>query len=701
MSRINNAWDNFWQAQAGRRFLWLPVLFAAGIAAYFSWPSEPPRAGLLIATVAFALRTAFPPRRGRLVCAALLLCFAGASWASIYTAWHAPVLITQEMTPRPLSGVVDDIERVENGVRITLSQPEIRGLEPQKTPRRVRLTVRLKPENNLTLPRIGERISLLAGLLPPMGPAMPGGFDFARYFYFRDIGAVGYGLPPWTQQTPAAQDSIAERFAQWRLNVTERIITTLGPEHGPIAAGLITGEDRAIREADFKALRASNLYHIIAISGGHMAVIAGVIFVGLRLLFLLLPYGYGQRAQAKSVAAAITLVMITLYLYVTGLPISAVRAYVMIALMLLAVLLRREVDAMRSLMLTALIMLLFDPSDLLEPGFQLSFVATLAIVALAEATWLRPSTYEEPSYLRLAWRALVGMVMISLVAEAATSFLVLHMFNTVALYGVLANAIATPLVAVLLMPSVALFFLLLPFGLEGFALQAMDYGISAMMTIATTIHALPHALQFFPSPPGWGVGLFVMGLLWLCLLRGRVRLLAVLWFALAGASLLTIHLPDVLVGPNVRQIALRTGNGYALVRGRPDSLIPELWGNALGYEQLPLLKAGTPVWRCDRMGCLATVDGRQFAFPHDPVALAEDCVRADMVLSTLRTRRCKARLVSSYSLARHGVHAVWLRGAATHVETSAGWQGMRPWSVGWHQRNTVPLMTPATSRRSR
>lgn len=670
MSRIKQ----FFQAQTGRGFLWLVVLFAFGVAVYYALPAEPDWRHLAALCVLLGLLTFWPGGRHRLRWGLLLMPVLGAAWACAYTAFHQPTMLRNELTPRPVSGVVRDIERVEKGVRLTLEQVSIRGLDAEKTPQRIRLSVRLKPDSALALPHIGDRVDMLAGLLPPMGAALPGGFDFARYFYFRDIGAVGYGLPPWKITEPAKQTG----FAQWRLDLTERIITTLGPARGPIAAGLITGEDRAIRDADFDALRASNLYHIIAISGGHMVVIAGVIFVGLRLLLLLLPFGL--RPQAKSIAAAVTLGMVTLYLFVTGLPISAVRAYVMIALVLIAVMLRRDVDAMRSLMLTVLIMLLVDPSDLLEPGFQLSFMATLGIIALAEKLWLKNDVDNR-------WRRIagifVGSILVSFVAEAAVSLLVARMFNNFALYGVLANALATPLVAFALMPAVALYFLLLPLGLESAALWLMDYGIRAMMWIAQTVSALPHAQMFLPSPPDWGMACGIMGLLFLCLVRGRVRWLGLLGLLAGWASVLTVSLPDLLVGANARQIALRSEQGYVLVLGKPQSLIPELWANGLGYKELPLLRPGvTDAWRCDRFGCIATVRGDRIAFPHSPEAAIEDCPKSKLMLTTLRGIGCKGWVIGPYALNSTGVQAFWWEADGyVRYENSAQWQGQRPWST--------------------
>lgn len=675
----------WWTAEAPRRILWLPACFAAGIALYYNLPVEPPwwlfpaLALLVLLGMRAARRWLNPLRMGLAV--ALLAAGIGAGWANLRAREHQPTILRESLTPRPVVGVVRDIERTEHGVRLTLSQPMIDRLAPALTPSQVRLSVRLKKDAAFTLPAIGDAVTIRAGLMVPMGPALPNGFDFARYFAFRDIGAVGYGLPPWEVLASDNRPSFANRFWSWRANLTDSIVRRLGPETGGIAAGLITGDARAISEEDFKALRASNLYHIIAISGEHMMVISGVIFISLRLLLLLLfPARIALRPEGKSVIALISLLLVSVYLFVTGLPISAVRAYVMIALVLGAILLRRQVDPMRSLALTALLLLLYDPASLLEPGFQLSFAATLALVALIETRLLSPSAGGAGR--RPMLHHLGTILLASVVAELATAPLVIAMFNNLSPYGVLANSLATPLVSLFLMPVVALFFILLPLGLHPFALTLLDAGIRALLGLAHGIAQLPHAQLFAPSLPDYGVALFAFGLLWMCLWQTRMRRFGLIPAVAGALTALTVSLPDMLVSANLKQIAFRTPDGYVLARGRPTSLLPELWANGLGEKELP--PATAPAWRCDALGCVARVRGLKIAFPTDAAARQEDCAQAQLIVSVGAMENCATgvRMIDPARATGGAVSALWVRGDGTlRLETSADWQGVRPWSL--------------------
>jgi len=681
MSRTMGALKKWWDSEAGRHFLWLPAGFAAGIALYFGLPVEPPGWIFLSAFGLLLILGHFFWRRAKVPLVALLLVVGGAAWASIMAHQHDGVVLREALEPRPVTGIIDDMERTEHGVRLTLSRVTIEGYPAELTPPRVRISVRLKKDSTLELPHIGDAVNIRAGLRPPMGPALPHGFDFARYFYFRDIGAVGFGLPPWQVIGSSPVTSFREKFWDWRIRTTEDIITTLGKERGAIAAGLITGDARAISEADFDALRASNLYHIIAISGEHMVVIAGVIFISLRLFALLLPSRIAHRPQVKTVAAVITLLLVTAYLFVTGLPVSAVRAYVMIFLVLLAVILRRHVDPMRSLAITAFLMLLYDPANLLDPGFRLSFAATLAIIALVESRILRMPDRIEDGKFRRSLRLIFTLLLISVVAEAATAPLVISMFNNVSLYGVFANMTATPLVSLFLMPTVALYFILLPLGLEHGALWLMDWGIRGLLGLARTVSGLPYAQQFVPSIPSYGVVLFTFGLLWVCLWRTRVRRYGIIPIVLGIATLLLVRTPDMLVGGELKQVAVRTDDAHSLARGRKSAMVPSLWANGLGYKELP--KAGIKEWRCDSMGCNAHVKGRVVAFPSDLTALLQDCTQAAVVFTNFEYVECDgtARVFDKSKLSGSNVMALWIDGDKVRVERSADWQGDRPWSA--------------------
>jgi len=671
-----------WKDDAAQRPLWVAVLFAAGCALYFALPAEPSLAPLLISfsLLPLAWQNYRAGRRGLAQgLLALWLMAAGVLWAGFSVNRHPEIMLSHGLSIRPIMGTIEELEYLPTGLRITLQDVTIDKLEAEETPRRVRLSLRVRAIPNV---EVGSRISVRAGLLPPMGPILRGSFDFSRYFYFRGIGAVGYGLMPVTVLHEAEPKGFFGFWQKARHHLARDIRSTLPGIEGAIAIGLITGDSAAIPPATYETLRATNLLHIIAISGGHMVVIAGVVFVALRLLFLLIPH-FGLTPRAKQVAAAMTLLALTAYLLITGVDISATRAYIMMALLLLSVMLLREVQPMQSLALTAMAMLLYHPSDILEPGFQLSFAATMAMIAVVARQWQRGVSDLGVRFRHLPFQAIGMFLLFSISAELATMPLVMGMFNQFAPYGVLANFIVGPLVTFVIMPAVALYFLLLPFGVQALALKLMAYGIDGMMWIAEKIAAWPDALLFFPSPPDWAIALYALGLCWLCIWQARWRWWGALPMLAVLASLPFTTLPDIVVSADARYLAYRTEAGMTLAQGRASSLVPTLLANALGEKAL--LTIPRTQQRCADGMCAHDSAYGVIAYQRTYAGDFDQCSEAKkqnaVLLITLRsTLRCPQLFVINGNDRRaQGAYVLTRSGNRWQVETTRDFQGLRPW----------------------
>lgn len=535
---------------------------------------------------------------------------------------------------------------------------------------------------------IGSRIALRAGLLPPMGPILKGGFDFSRYFYFRGIGAVGYGMGKITVLESPTLSGFWQFWEHARLKLSTRIRAQMIPEHAAIATGLITGDDSAITPKSYDALKAANLLHIIAISGSHMVVIAGVVFVMLRLLFLAIPR-FGLSVQAKQLAAGGTILAISAYLCVTGVDISALRAYIMMMLLLVAVLVARSMQPVRALMITALIMLLADPSDLFEPGFQLSFAATLAMIAIAQTALLRDESRSGASLVKRWLSALPYLLLISLIAEWVTAPLVMYMFNQFAPYGTIANMVAGPVVSLIIMPAVALFFVLLPLGIDTVALRFLDAGIGLLLDVAHMTASWPGSLQYVPSQPAWAMAVYGLALAWVCLWHGRGRWLALPVMVLATLSFMLVRSPDMVVSQDMRHVVLRVNGVPTLAQGRHYAMVPEMLANAMGMAKLGYTPTSEH-WSCSGKArtrrCVwhAPEHIVFFDFTWDKSGAVCDEARAagaDMLITDAYNIRCKhLRQIGPYDRRKNGAYSWWF-GTPDTLQTTRMIQGDRPWST--------------------
>src|SRR5690606_22846029 len=129
-----------------------------------------------------------------------------------------------------------------------------------------------------------------------------------------------------------------------------------------------------------EALRISGIYHVISISGLHMALVGGTIMLTVRAACALSP-SFSMRRPAKKFAAFAALLATGFYLFISGADIAAQRSFIMLAVMLVAVLFDRSALTMRNLAISALIVLAIAPHEVLGPSFQMSFAATAALIA--------------------------------------------------------------------------------------------------------------------------------------------------------------------------------------------------------------------------------------------------------------------------------------------------------------------------------
>ena len=367
-------------AERDRWALWLPPGMAAGAGLYFALMTEPAwwmGAGLL--ALAGGLWLGW--RNSQL---AVILALAIAAPAVGFTAGQirthavaAPV-IEREIGPVSVRGRIVVAEMRPNDRRLTLDRLTVGDLAPRQTPARIRVTVRARG----TEVAPGDWVTLRAVLLPPSPPAAPGAFDFARYAWFDRLGAVGYAV-----SAPALADGEAAgargRLASVRHAMSQRISANLGGQQGAVASALMTGDRGAINDDVWQALRDSGLAHLLAISGLHVGLVAGILFFTLRGgLAMIEPLAL--RHPIKKWAAAAVMVGALGYVVLTGGTVPTQRAFVMLGLVLLAVMLDRRPFSMRLVAWAVVIVLVTAPEAMLGPSFQMSFAAVVALIATYE-----------------------------------------------------------------------------------------------------------------------------------------------------------------------------------------------------------------------------------------------------------------------------------------------------------------------------
>ena len=349
-----------------------------------------------------------------------------------------------------------------------------------------------------------------------------------------------------------------------RDGIDGRIRAAVPGDAGSIASALITGKRDAISAPVNDAMYISSLAHVLSISGYHMALVAGVAFFMVRALLALSP-ALAMRHPIKKWAAFAALVAAFLYLLLSGAEVATQRSFMMTAIVLVAVMLDRSALTLRNLALAALGVMLLAPEAVVHPSFQMSFAATLALIAAYERgmPWAVAGANTSTGARIALWggREIVALILASLVAGLATTPYAAYHFHRLAPYGVLANLLAMPVVSVWVMPAGILALVALPFGFDAPLWKLMGLGIDWMIAVALFVANLPGAVGRVAA---FGTGpllLCTFGLVLLGLLRSPLRwggavavVAAALWAARAPA-------PDVYVADRGDVVAVRGASG--------------------------------------------------------------------------------------------------------------------------------------------
>ena len=586
-----------------RAFLWTPVAFGLGAAGYLEAGAEPALWMLALATTSLAaiwwtcLRWNAP--RGVVVLASLAaFAVAGGLAAKIRSDRVAAPVVSGERVVRWVDGfVVDVVSPGVGGPRLLIAPAAISGLSADTTPRRIRVTI---GENETPAP--GQAVRLRAMLGPPPPPAAPGSYDFARDAWFDSIGGVGFvigDLEAKRLDPPPARLRMTMGVNSFRWSLAQRIHARMGPSSGGLGAAMVTGHEAWITQEQTDAMRASGLAHIISISGLHMAIVGGFMFGAVRFGVAAWPW-LALRAPGKKIAAIAGLVAVLGYLVVSGAPPPAERSAITAGVAFLAILFDRRAITLHGLAVAALLILAIKPETAGEPGFQMSFAATAALVALAEG-WPAPvKEISTPWWIRwpqaaLTW--LAASVAASLVAGLATAPFAMQHFNRVAVWGLPANLAVAPLSSFVIMPFLAVGTLLEPFGLGAPFLTVAGLGVDGMVWIAKGFADAHGAQRIVASAPSQVLLVAFLGLMILCLWRGRLR-----WI---GAPLaLSVALwprpvpPDAWIAADGATAAVRSGDAAVLLRTDAKRFGAELWARRRG-----LTPATWSLYACDKRIC--------------------------------------------------------------------------------------------------
>jgi competence protein ComEC len=674
------------EAGAGRLLPWVPIAFGTGIAFYFAADHEPVLAVAAITALGL-VAAAFLLRRQKIFPIAVMIAavaagFAIATWK---TARVAHGVLARPMYSVSVTGFVETRDIRERTDRFVLRVASMESPRGQTKLERVRLSVRKG-----TAPAVGSFVELKARLQPPLAPLRPGSYDFGRDMYFAGIGASGFVTGAIKTVDPPDSGGLSLRYAAFmqglRDAIDARIRTALDGDRRAIATALLTGRRDAISAPVNDAMFISGLGHVLSISGYHMAVVAGVVFFAVRALLALIPR-LTTGFPIKKWSAAAALVAAAFYLLLSGAEVATQRSFFMTAVVLIAIVVDRRAVTFRTLAVAAMIVLTIAPEALVHPSFQMSFAATLGLVALVQIGM--PHLFAAPDNSATARVALWGgreiamLALASLVAGLATTPYAAFHFHRIAPYGVLANLAAMPVVSALVMPAGLFGLAAMPFGFDGVCWWAMGVGIDWMIVVTQWVAALPGAIGRMAA---FGIGPLVaasLGIILLGLLRTPLRWSGAAVLGLAVVWALAVPQPDILISGDGHSIGVRGRDGRLhLMRTAKDTFLQKEWLAAdADARQAGDASLGEGV-SCDEAGFVAQLaDGALVALALRPEALADDCAQAALVVTARQAPpACGALVVDQERLRRQGAMALRRARDGFAVDAVRPKGVNRPWS---------------------
>lgn len=394
----------------------------------------------------------------------------------------------------------------------------------------------------------GQSWRMTVKLKQPHGRINPGGFDYETWLFANHIGATGYIKDKSAPQPIAPSPDLPRYFAVWRQSISDRLDAALpdGKQLGIIKA-LTIGSEAGISQTQWDIFRSTGTIHLIVISGSHITLIAGLIYLWVRRGWA----WTGLLGISPQRVAAVTAWLAALfYSGLAGYSIPTLRADIMLSVAMAAIVWQRNTAPLQVLLLALLAVLMFDPLAVLSVGFWLSFIA-VALLIYVSAGRLGHGGY---------WRE---ATMAQLATAIGLSPLLIVFFQQVSLISPIANWLAVPVIGILVVPLglLAVVLLFLWPALATLLLWLSDLVLQGLWWLLVKMAELPLASVSCLSPP------------WYALLMAGIAVLLILApRGIPGRYLsLFLLLPLIFVDVDIpapgeaRMTALDVGQGLATV----------------------------------------------------------------------------------------------------------------------------------------
>ena len=516
----------------------------------------------------------------------------------------------------------------------------------------------------------GDRVFLKVKLEKPKQDNLPGTFNFVLYAFFKEINGVGHSL----STVKISQLNHNMRFIdKIRKKIENSIYDTLPIEISDVAIAFFLGNTKNIDKSIFHDVRISGLAHLFAISGMHIALFAGLIFICCNFILNNLKYEV-MIMHIHKIIAVITVITTFCYLVIAQAPISAQRAFIMTFLLLVGVIIDRQTNPQSTITIAATLILFSTPEAIISPGFQMSFAASIGLIygfKVLRVTGLR-EFHGQGNSIKVYFQAIF---IASVIATAITSVYSFYHFKSFALYAILANLIAIPITEFLIMPFGLVGIILVPINLEFLGYFPMELGIRALLFLANNIAKLPYAEIKVKSVPVESLVFFTLGLAFLIIMSTEVKKYCLIFFIMMFIEYYIYVEPDLVISKTGKLIAVKDRKDGKLffVRNIRQNYLSKIW-----QENMHFKKISKDYLRqyCDENYCFFSEYHLCIIFDAD--APHNDCgskknktVMINLSQKKIEDKKNYSLYIDYVDLLQKGAHQVWFKGNKCKIEYAA------------------------------
>ncbi|MGL9758354.1 MAG: ComEC/Rec2 family competence protein, partial [Wolbachia sp.] len=550
--------------------LWVPIFQCIGILTYFSLSFEPSYMSifLLLSPILILIATLY--RKCAILCISLIAVLIGFTTSKFRTDSVNTHILDKERYVKDIVATVKDIN--DRGSYKQFLLYEIKNTKFKLD--NIRISVRTKVEEGI---KIGDQVKLSAKLFPLKIAPSEYAYDFARIAYYHKISATGFATSKIVLYKKAEARKFQEYIESFRQYIYENLQRNTKKPHADIISALLIGKKDGIDQKTMNAIRDSGIAHLFAISGLHLSFVAGLFFIVFRHLFAI-SETLTLKYNTNKISAFLTILPTTFYLLITGMQISAQRAYIMVILVLVAIMIERKYRGLIAIAFAASVILIVEPEAILKPGFQMSFSAVLALVASYQINANKLFKIKIIKYF-------VSIMISSVIASLATVPYTIYNFNYFSISCIITNLVAIPVVTLIIIPLGIIYVLLIPLGIEWIITLLIERPIDSVLYITNVIASLQYLVIPIHTFPASSIVIITLGLLWLCLWERNWRFFGIFFIVLGIFSSAMYRTPNILVSADNAAVKEDDNLLYSLTR-KNRNFVVKTWAKQNGQNQI-------------------------------------------------------------------------------------------------------------------